>query len=209
MTNTPPKGETPRQAEHHETEQGHEVGTYPHPHIWIASLADYVSGRLHGAWIDATQTPEQLETAARAILASSPEAGAEEWAIHDYDGFGTLRLGEYESFETVSIIGRGIAKHGPAFAAWIDQLQDNGETITENLLDDFTDHYLGHHDSLAAWGEESCDELGYTQLAGSDLPATIASYVTIDHEMLARDMEIDGEITSTQAEGGGVWVFRT
>ena len=47
----------------------------------------------------------------------SPEPLAEEWAIHDYEGFGSLRLSESESFQTVSAIAAGIAKHGGAFTA--------------------------------------------------------------------------------------------
>ncbi len=93
---------------HHEadTTPEHERQEDPHPRIWIASLADYNNGRLHGAWVDAAQDPEGLEQAAWRILAGSPEPGAEEWAIHDYDGFGPLRLGEYESFEDISAIAK-------------------------------------------------------------------------------------------------------
>ena len=38
------------------------------------------------------------------MLARSPMPGAEEWAIHDYEGFGPLRLGEYEDLGTISQI---------------------------------------------------------------------------------------------------------
>ncbi|WP_339798097.1 antirestriction protein ArdA, partial [uncultured Hyphomonas sp.] len=52
-----------------------------HPRIYVACLAAYNNGRLHGAWIDAT-TPEEIRAAVRAMLAASPEPDAEEWVIH-------------------------------------------------------------------------------------------------------------------------------
>ena len=88
--------------------------------IYVASLSDYNDGRLHGAWIDADGDPDDLAAEVQAMLARSPmrreAGGAEEWAIHDYEGFGPVRLGEYEDLATISMIGQGIAEHGPAFA---------------------------------------------------------------------------------------------
>ena len=49
-------------------------------------LAAYNSGYLHGTWIAAT-TPDGIMDAVRAMLAASPLPDAEEWAIHDHDGF--------------------------------------------------------------------------------------------------------------------------
>ena len=40
----------------------------------------------------------------------SPSPGAEEWAIHDYEGFGPLRLDEFESLENVAKVAAGIAR---------------------------------------------------------------------------------------------------
>ncbi|MBA3067902.1 MAG: antirestriction protein ArdA, partial [Hyphomonas sp.] len=51
------------------------------PRIYVACLAAYNAGRLHGRWIDAT-TPNEIRAEARAMLAASPEPGAEEHAIH-------------------------------------------------------------------------------------------------------------------------------
>ena len=72
----------------HEAHGSPEREHWPEPQIWIASLADYNNGHLRGAWIDATQDPEDLHAATQRILSESQEPGAEEWAIHDYDGFG-------------------------------------------------------------------------------------------------------------------------
>jgi len=83
------------------------------PRIYVACLAAYNNGRLHGAWIDANQSADDIAAEVQTMLAASPEPGAEEWAIHDYEGFGELRLSEWESFERVASIAAGIAEHGP------------------------------------------------------------------------------------------------
>src|SRR5487761_1425212 len=88
------------------------------PRIYVASLADYNAGRRHGVRLDAVQDEEDLQAGVTAMLETSPEPIAEEWAIQDYEGFGSVRLGEYESLATISAVARGIAEHGQAFAAW-------------------------------------------------------------------------------------------
>jgi antirestriction protein len=78
------------------------------PRIYVASLSDYNAGRLHGAWIDASQDLDEVWRQVSEMLAASPEPIAEEWAIHDYDNFGPLRLDEYESLCTVVGLAQGI-----------------------------------------------------------------------------------------------------
>ncbi|MEP0248115.1 antirestriction protein ArdA, partial [Roseibium sp.] len=51
------------------------------PRIYVACLAAYNGGRLHGQWIDATE-PDEVREEVRTMLATSPEPDAEEWAIH-------------------------------------------------------------------------------------------------------------------------------
>jgi antirestriction protein len=67
----------------------------------VASLSDYNAGILHGEWIDADQTADELHTAVRELLERSPsDLGAEEFAIHDYEGFGHYQPDEYDSLVT-------------------------------------------------------------------------------------------------------------
>ena len=82
--------------ETHEAEANPEVEPRDRLRIYVASLSDYNAGRLHGAWIDAAQEPEQIEAEIAWMLKQSPEPIAEEWAIHDHEGFGGVRLSEYE-----------------------------------------------------------------------------------------------------------------
>ena len=52
------------------------------PRIYVACLAAYNSGYLHGAWIDADQPADDIQSAVGEMLAASPIPRAEEWAIH-------------------------------------------------------------------------------------------------------------------------------
>ena len=49
--------------------------------IYIACLASYNAGILHGAWISAPFCDDDIAQ----MLANSPTPGAEEWAIHDHE----------------------------------------------------------------------------------------------------------------------------
>lgn len=90
------------------------------PRIYVVCLAAYNSCYLHGAWIDAAQEPWAIYDAARFMLAASPIADAEEWAIHDYEGFGGVRIEEYASFDRVSELASFTAEHGEIGAALLD-----------------------------------------------------------------------------------------
>jgi len=82
------------------------------PRIYVACLAAYNAGHLHGTWIQANQAVEDIRSEVSAMLTASPEPNAEEWAIHDYEGFGEIRLRAWETLERVTTIAAGITKHG-------------------------------------------------------------------------------------------------
>jgi antirestriction protein len=174
----------------------------PEPRIYVASLSDYNAGRLHGVWLDVTADTEELQDGVAAMLAASPEPGAEEWAIHDYEGFGGVRLDEYESLDAVSRLAAGLADHGPAFAAWADIAGRDEET-----LERFEEAYLGQWDSLAAYAEELFEDLGYADLLDQAMPAGMQPYVRFDAEAFGRDLYLGGDVSYAVAPDGGVWVF--
>ncbi|MAH49966.1 antirestriction protein [Candidatus Pacearchaeota archaeon] len=145
--------------------------------IYVASLADYNAGRLHGAWIDATLDADDIHTEVSKMLAASKEPIAEEWAIHDYEGFYGLRLGEWESFDKVSVWAAGIEKHGEAYAIWANDTDDTD-------VQAFEDAYRGEHATMADFAEEYYQDLGEVD----------DSYLMgfIDWERVGRDMEMSG-----------------
>lgn len=165
------------------------------PRIYVACLAAYNAGKLHGAWIDADQDAEAIHEEIRAMLAKSPEPMAEEWAIHDYEGFGGLRLGEFEDIERVAEFGQLIAEHGPAFAAYAGHVGPNYATA-----ESFEEAYCGQWESEVAHAEELFDEV-----YAHEIPEHLRCY--IDYEAFARDLFIN-DCYSVDCPEGGVYVFR-
>lgn len=175
------------------------------PRIYAASLTDYNHGILHGEWIGAAVAPADLLADIGDMLERSPTAEqsgekAEEWAIHDYEGFGSLHLSEHESLENVTRLARGIAEHGPAFTAWANLVG-----IDEDL-DAFEEAYQGHYGSREEYGEQMAEDYGVYQ-AIDDLPEIVRDFITVDPDRVVRDMELEGDIHLAEAEDGGVYVF--
>ena len=64
--------EEPNESKHQDDQTSPEEERGAQPRIYVASLADYNEGRLHGAWIDAAQDEDELERAVKEMLAQSP-----------------------------------------------------------------------------------------------------------------------------------------
>jgi antirestriction protein len=60
------------------------------PMIYIACLAAYNAGHLHGEWLDAAREPAEIQEDIHAILDSSPVESGGDYAIHDHEGFGDM-----------------------------------------------------------------------------------------------------------------------
>ena len=90
------------------------------PRIYVACLAAYNNGMLHGQWIDANQSAEAIHDKIKDMLGQSPIPRAEEWAIHDYEGFCGLRLSEYQDIDTVAEMAALIQEHGEAWAKFAE-----------------------------------------------------------------------------------------
>ena len=154
----------------------------PTPRIYVASLAAYNSGELHGTWIDACLGEVEVMHQIRRMLGTSPVGPAEEWAIHDYEGFGPIRLDEYETIGHVCRIAEGIANHGIAFAVWASLLNP---AEWSDQLDEFEDHFEGVYDSYRDFGEQLL-EMFDVDLDTFDLPEVIRPHITIDLEAIGR-----------------------
>lgn len=176
------------------------------PRIYVACLASYNAGTLHGEWIDATDA-DTIREAIQAVLKRSPCPGAEEWAIHDYKGFGQLRLSEclnrnlksspynLEDIDRVAELGALIDEHGEAFAAYANHV--GVDYATE---EGFEEAYCGEWDSEEAYAENLFDEL-YLH----EVPEYVQHY--IDYEAFSRDLFIN-DYYSVDCPEGGVYVFR-
>ncbi len=175
------------------------------PRIYVACLAAYNNGRLHGAWIDADQDADGIWAEINAMLAASPIPGAEEWAIHDYEGFWGLDLGEYENLEDVAVFAEAIEEYGEAMTHYIN---DRGREYVElqTLGADFEGAFVGHYDSLRDFAESTVEELGFGGLTPDQIEG-IWGFVDWDH--IAHELTItDYWCADARELGGGVYVFR-
>ena len=171
------------------------------PKIYVASLSDYNAGILHGDWIDADQEAEAIWDDIETMLRRSRQPSAEEWAIHDYEDFGNLHLSEWESVETISRIGRGIAQHGTTFAAWASLV---GTSDVEQL-ERFDETYMGTWESTAAYAENLVDDIGLEDELDRVVPEGLRPYIRIDYEMLARDLTGDLHLVGDEI---GIYIFQ-
>lgn len=148
------------------------------PRVWIACLAAYNEGHLHGRWVDATDADEMYE-AGKEIIASSPAHYAEELAIHDYDGFGNLssKLGEYPSFFTLAKIGALIEQHGEAFLAFVEACEPDLNEADE-IEDKFESAFAGEADSENDYAYEYVGLTG--GWGGIEIPDELEMYLDWD-----------------------------
>ena len=109
------------------------------------------------------------------MLASSPEGFAEEYAIHDHEGFAGYALGEYEGIEAAHEI-----------ACFIDEYPDFGGELLNNFGGDLSEartaakeNYCGCYKSLADYAQELTEET-------TQIPENLSYY--IDYEKMGRDM---------------------
>lgn len=177
------------------------------PRVWVGVLADYNNGRLHGAWMDATLEPEDLERAVQFMLRHSETPDAEEWAIFDHEDFGGYEIERYTSFATVSRIAHGVARHGPAFAEWVSTV---GEQSEELLTDEaFQDHYEGEWDSLEDYVEDVLQETDFYRNLDEALERTVPEdlrrHVKVDLEGIAEEWEQG--LYVVEGNNGKVFVF--
>ncbi|MEL7546090.1 MAG: antirestriction protein ArdA [Pseudomonadota bacterium] len=162
--------------------------------IYVACLAAYNNGILHGRWIDAAQGEDHIWNETRAVLKSSPIAEAEEWAIHDYEGFEGASLHEYSSFESVADLAEFVSEHGELGAKLYEHF---GERLDEARAA-FED-YAGEHKSLADFAED------LTRDCGPEIPEQLQFY--IDWTALARDMELNGDVFTIETGFDQIHVF--
>ncbi len=173
---------------------GNSLNDNPQPHIYVVCLAAYNAGQLHGAWVNAAQEPWALYDDVRDMLLASPIAGAEEWAIHDYEGFGGVRIEEYTGLDRVSELACFIAEHGEVGAALLEHFNGDMDEAREAMAD----RYLGTHASLADYVQNVTEE-------STAIPHALRYY--IDYRAMARDAEMSGDLFTVSTAYDVVHVF--
>lgn len=125
--------------------------------IYVASLLDYNNGRLHGKWIDLEDCDFDASTVQDEIdemLEASPcakEYGveAEEWDIHDYEGFPRELVEMTRDIEKLCDYAKVREEHGDAWEAYVDLVGLHYANESG-----FQDAYMGEYESEEAFGIE-------------------------------------------------------
>ena len=120
---------------------------------------------------------------------------AEEYAIHDFEGFDGIKLSEHESIDTIAELASAIAEHGEAFAAWY--AHDSRDSVD---VDAFQESYRGHFSKLEDYAYELVTDCYFTK----ETPQIFQQY--FDFEAFGRDMELGGDIYTVDGDGG-IYVF--
>ncbi len=173
------------------------------PRIYVACLASYNGGKLHGAWIDANQPPEDIQSDIDDMLAASPCPPAEDYAIHDSEGFGSIEISAHESLERVSVIAEVLSDRGAeaeVVAVALDQCDRDTDPAADDLREWIEEHYAGTYRTVEEWAEEYLEDTGHF----ASVPDEIKQY--FDFESWARDAELGGDIFTVEG-GRGVLIF--
>ncbi|MDB9524381.1 antirestriction protein ArdA [Oscillatoria sp. CS-180] len=164
------------------------------PKIYVADLAAYNNGILHGRWIDATQDVDDIQQEIATMLQDSPIPDAEEHAIHDYEGFSGYDVNEYDGIETVQAIATFIEEHGDIGGLLLEHWSGDLEQAERSI----EDNYCGQYKSLSDYVQELTEET-------TEIPESLRFY--IDYAAMARDMELSGDVFTLQTGHEEVHVF--
>ena len=161
------------------------------PEIYVACLASYNNGKLHGCWIDATLDESDISEEISEMLEESSQSYASDWAVHDYSGFyesGSV-LGEHPNLEKVSIAAKLIQEHDELASGVISHFCGDINEARKAL----EEKYLGEYDSLGDYAAEQCESLI------GDIPDHIVRY--IDYDGMGRDYELGGDVFTIKLDG--------
>lgn len=164
------------------------------PNIYVACLASYNNGISYGEWIDATLDSEEIAERVQEILKKSPSEGAEEWAIHDTEDFGSFDISEWQDFETVSKIANALQEHGKVLSLANEYTHDLDEAI-----DMAQNNYHGCFENRESFAYQFCQEIY------GEAPDWCKNH--IDYDSIARDWELNGDYIFIEETFDQIHVF--
>jgi len=174
------------------------------PRIYIADLGAYNAGNLHGCWVDANQEPDEMLTDWETECGPVPD----EYAIHDYEGFGKIKISEYADLATVSRLASLSAAYDEAFTVWYAEEEHPVNDELENL---FLEEYVGTYDSEKDFAMSLADDNGaiVTAIGSVELHGRDAEIINayLDWDAIARDLLIDG-FYAVKSSDYRIFVFR-
>jgi antirestriction protein len=166
------------------------------PQVYVACLSAYNNGKLHGKWIEMAQSMDDIQKEIDDMLANSPEEDAEEWAIHDYEGFGNYKVSEYEDLKELAELAELIENHDE-----VALVATEIECHIDDIINLVEERYCGEYASKEDWADQYLNDTGVL----SDLPETMKWY--FDYEKYARDCELNGDVIFVEMGYNSVHVF--
>ena len=144
------------------------------------------------------------------MLADSPTTKrygdvAEEYAIHDYEGFGLADVDEYDSVRRISRLAQGIENHGEAFSAWWAQ-EARDDNDGGDVFSQFEQQYQGSFETLDDYGREFLADLGFDVDDPTEVPDSLLPYMHFDMDAWLRDLSTGGDITTIEGRNC-IYVF--
>jgi antirestriction protein len=128
------------------------------------------------------------------IMCSAQYPSAEEWAIHDYDGFGGYKINEYTSVDELVRLTEVIDENAEAFLLYASDVG------LDYAIENFEEAFQGEHDSELDFTYQLVDDLGYLE----QMPENLRGY--FDYEAFKHDLFIN-DYTSERLDNGNVAVF--
>jgi len=169
--------------------------------IYVADLADYNAGSLHGFWCDLEgKDLDDVQTEIREFLKARTKATGElheEYAIHDHENtpdYGEHGLEDYVSLQEVI----DDCDDAGAVTAYAESVVGSGYPFT---AEQFQDAYCGHWDSEQEYAEDWIDSTGML----ANVPEEITWY--FDFEKYADNMFNNSHVSVDAGLGKGVYVF--
>ncbi|RJQ79964.1 antirestriction protein ArdA [Pseudonocardiaceae bacterium YIM PH 21723] len=179
------------------------------PSIYVASLTDYNCGRLHGVWIDlgAGVDSDDVMNQIVEMLADSPAVRfgedwiAEEWAIHDHEGFEGYKVSEYHDLGEVMEAAEAIEQHGEPMALWLS-LPDRS---VADAITSFNDAFRGVWESPEDWANDEFREIYSEVVAVMDE----CGYLTFNADYYITEAQSNGGVQFERTANRCVAVFDT
>jgi antirestriction protein len=170
------------------------------PRIYAACLASYNSGRLYGAWIDCEgKSGDDIRADISRMLKGSPAPSAEEWAIHDHEGFAGLITSEWPDLDDVAAMAEGLALDGRERLGFLFLCHDRSMSAIDALSQagEVCIFQSDAHDLAADYAQELCDDtIPDFRERSSQWPFTC-----IDWEHAGRELVIGGDVELCDIDG--------
>lgn len=147
------------------------------PRVYVANQASREQGFVHGYWLDADRDADEL-------AADITATGLRDWTVQASEDFAGVDIHGCTDPALITRLARGVANHGAAYAVYAEFVG----THDPDLLDKFTDFYVGSYDNAEAWARAVAEDLDWHgQLDREITDPMLRRYVAIDYAKVARE----------------------